>query len=338
MKRPIEVTLCGYYGFGNLGDELIAESLVRLLQKNGVPAERIAILSASVPGSSGIDGVKLVDRWKPASIMSALRSSRTLLLGGGGLFQDSTSLFSPFYYWGVTGMSRIAGCRSWAFGQSIGPLKRSLAARLARDAFSACKTRVVRDRGSMDILDNWGLEGEMAPDPVFILADELSDVGGVKDRILVNIRPWHGGLPEEAAEAAELLKTESGLDMTGVALSEEDLVIMEDLRERGFFRPSGIIRVTSAAQVRSLWRRAGGAFGMRLHFCLLSVLAGTPCNAVPYDPKVSFFAEEWGIPVWDRSSKPVLPGHGADGIKVDSQREKVEESFARALAKVFSGM
>lgn len=337
LKRPIDVILCGYYGFGNLGDELIAESLIRLLEKNGVPAERIVLLSAEPRGWSG-KSVGLVDRWKPVPVMSALRSSRTLLLGGGGLFQDTTSLRSPLYYWGVTRMARLAGCRTWAFGQSIGPLQNRIAASLARNALSACEARVVRDRGSMDMLEKWELEGEMAPDTAFVLADELSESAEGKDHLLVNIRPWQGGLPEAAAEAAEWLRKERRLEMTGVALSEEDVLVMEDLRKRGVFRPSEIVRLSSLAQARSLWGKARGAFGMRLHFCLISVLARIPCHAVPYDPKVSFFAQEWGLPVWDGSSKPLLPDHAGDGSKVNDQRLKVEESFARTLKKVLSGV
>ncbi|MFZ2812730.1 MAG: polysaccharide pyruvyl transferase CsaB, partial [Thermovirgaceae bacterium] len=101
MSRPLDVVLCGYYGFGNLGDELMAESLLGLLKKNGVPGERIAILSAAQGVAADRGEASRVDRWSPLEVMSALRSSRTLLLGGGGLFQDSTSTRSCAYYWGV---------------------------------------------------------------------------------------------------------------------------------------------------------------------------------------------------------------------------------------------
>ncbi|HBG14661.1 MAG TPA: polysaccharide pyruvyl transferase CsaB, partial [Synergistaceae bacterium] len=53
MRRLLDVTLCGFYGFGNLGDELMAESLLDLLEKNGVSRDRVAVLSADrrAPGS-----------------------------------------------------------------------------------------------------------------------------------------------------------------------------------------------------------------------------------------------------------------------------------------------
>ncbi|MFA7220163.1 MAG: polysaccharide pyruvyl transferase CsaB, partial [Synergistaceae bacterium] len=71
MNRAYDVLLAGYYGFGNLGDELLAEACVRLLVSNGVPRERIAVLSADTEGTKKSLGVSAFDRWKLSEIHKA---------------------------------------------------------------------------------------------------------------------------------------------------------------------------------------------------------------------------------------------------------------------------
>lgn len=336
MRRPLDVTLCGFYGFGNLGDELIAESLLDLLEKNGVSRDRVAVLSADRRAPGSREGVSMVERWSPLKVLKALRSSRTLLLGGGGLFQDSTSIRSCIYYWGVTRMAWLAGCKIWAFGQSVGPLRSGPAIYLARDALSICKARVVRDRGSMEYLEKWGLKGEIAPDPVLAMVPGFQRMGD-GDLLLVNIRPWHGGLPETTALASVSVQERCRLEMIAVALSDEDESLMSDLRSRGMFSPSRIVRIGGIEEARSLWRRAKVAVGMRLHFCLLSALAGIPCLAVPYDPKVRFFAEDWGLPVWEGKLPSSFPGIGLNRSRIEEASERLQEVFSRVLGSLLAG-
>lgn len=39
VNRRYRAVLCGYYGFGNLGDELLASALVEAFEKIGVPRD-----------------------------------------------------------------------------------------------------------------------------------------------------------------------------------------------------------------------------------------------------------------------------------------------------------
>jgi polysaccharide pyruvyl transferase CsaB len=337
VKRRFDVTICGYYGFGNLGDELIARGLVHLLIKNGIPADRIAVLSAS--GSiEGGEGTVLVPRWDPARVLKTLGQSRTLLLGGGGLFQDSTSIRSCLYYWGIVRMAVLTGCIPWAFGQSIGPLKSRAASFFARDALSLCRVRCVRDEGSLDWLKANGMEGKIAPDTVLALSDRLDLRGGDRDHLLVNIRPWPGPLPAAAASAARILGARNGLPLMGVALSDEDLEVMNRLSGDGLFSPVAIRRVRTLDDVVETWRSGSETFGMRLHFCVISAMTGMPCVAVPYDPKVSGFASRWGLHVWSGEG-PLPQTDTCSGTKekVIESSAIIEESFAEMLGTVFGG-
>jgi hypothetical protein len=109
------------YGFGKRRGRNDLHAIVELAHESGLKKDRILALSASPRQTEEELSISFGQRWRPESALRALRESRTLLLGGGGLLQDVTSLRSPLYYWGVVMESRIAGCRPWAFGQSVGP-------------------------------------------------------------------------------------------------------------------------------------------------------------------------------------------------------------------------
>lgn len=327
VRRRYDVALCGYYGFGNLGDELLAKAAVELLEESGVARSRVVVLSKDPEGTRRSLGTASVDRWNLRKVLGTLRESRTLLLGGGGLFQDSTSMRSSIYYWGVVRLARMVNCRPWCFGQSVGPFKGKVARFLAREALGACEKRVVRDRFSIEILKGWGLDARMAPDLVFGLRLFPGGRPSRPGTLLVNIRPWGDGLPERLGEALGEYAHREGLKLKGIAMAEEDAQTMADLEQRGLMELQGIDRLVSPEDCLSAWPgECAGAVGMRLHFCILSVLAGIPLLAVPYDPKVSGLAEALEVPRWDFKA-PISLGRVEFLPKIPQMKEEVGKVF-----------
>ena len=313
--------LCGYYGFGNLGDELLAKALIDLLLETGLEREELALLSSAPEDSRRSLGIDAFDRWSFREVAGALRRSRTLLLGGGGLFQDITSLRSPLYYWGVVHMAEFFRCRPWCFGQSVGPLRSAWGRSLARSALRRCNPCVARDLPSASLLQEWGITASLSADPVLALRRHRSALRG--EAVLVNLRPWHGGLPERSAAAARRLASGLGLPLVGLALAPEDEVLMEKLRDEGRLPLARLRRLRGWDDVDVGFAEGHLAFGMRLHFNMLSLLAGVPSVAVPYDPKVRAFAEAWRIPLWE----------GEETIPLETFRRE-EEADAESLRRV----
>jgi polysaccharide pyruvyl transferase CsaB len=327
VERRFEVALCGYYGFGNLGDELLAQSAVRLLEQCGVQRPRIIVLSNDAAETERFLGTSAVNRWDLRAVFTALRESRTLLLGGGGLFQDSTSFRSPVYYWSLVRMAKLVDCLPWCFGQSVGPLNGKLARVLARDALALCRKRGVRDRFSLEELNNWGLDAFLSPDLVFGLEPfpVAGEAGGT--RMILNIRPWKNGLPERLAENAQEYARALGLSIRGISLAEEDTRTMEDLARRGLVEFEGIDRWDPRKRDSLVFPEGcRKAVGMRLHFCILSAMAGIPLLAVPYDPKVLGFAEILGVPTWNPGMPFTVPAEDSL-LRIAGLREEVGRIF-----------
>lgn len=328
MKR-YDVLAVGYYGFGNLGDELLASAVVKGLTGSGVPRERIALLSATPRETSQSLGVDAFDRWKLSAIVGAMKQSRSLLLGGGGLFQDSTSSRSCVYYWGLVRLARLLGLKVWAVGQSIGPLHGGLAKSLAREAFASCVYRAVRDERSENILSSWNMNSTLTDDLVTSLVVNAKYMHG--RTMLLNLRPGYDDLASRSAAAAMKRAETEGMSVRGVAFSDEDAVELEKYSSAGVLKLVQITVVKSLADYENVMQGACAAVGMRLHFTVMASLAGLPCAAVPYDPKVSAFCERWNVPLF-ASAESEFSRPAAEEIKLSA--DGIRKSFRAGLCAV----
>ena len=290
--KVFDVLLAGYFGFGNLGDELLAEAAVKNLVSCGIPAERISILSNLPSESTATLGISSFDRWKISDIAKALDMSRSMLFAGGGLFQDATSVRSCVYYWGLVMAARFKSVPVAAIGQSVGPLSGLFSKFLMRSALGKCEYVAVRDDTSAEMVSSMGVACDSMPDPVMSL--EIPENGG-GEAVLVNVRPVAGGGAACAViEAARVLDA-GGASLLCVAMSEEDARLMDKLQKSHSLPNCGIAVPRSAGEFFEIARRAHAAIGMRLHFGILSMLCGLDVILSPYDPKVSSFARAWGL-------------------------------------------
>ncbi len=341
MKGAYDVVLAGYYGFGNLGDELLAQSLIQLLVSSGVERERIAVLSNAPAESEKKFGVRALDRWSLPAVREALLASRTLLLGGGGLFQDATSLRSCVYYWGLVRLARMSRCRVWAVGQSVGPLLSPSAKWMARTAFAACEYIGVRDEGSREFLSRFGLGCELSPDLTFALEIPVLPERG--RTVLVNIRPTRKGRwGDRVAQLACKLR-DKGFPLRYVAFAQEDVSEMERCFAARGLSLRDIVTPGSLDDFLEISGDAFAAVGMRLHFGVLSLRRGLSVALAPYDPKVSGFAQPWGISLISEEDKkddsvimPLLREYrlpATDAIASAGEAcEKLRASFFAAVA------
>src|SRR5262245_48882345 len=96
-ESRMKVLVAGYYGFGNLGDELILSVLLQELKT--VYADVSAVVLSDRPHyTQTLHKVKAVSRWNPFSLFWQMLRADLFVLGGGGLLQDKTSSRSLHYY------------------------------------------------------------------------------------------------------------------------------------------------------------------------------------------------------------------------------------------------
>lgn len=291
--RPFDVLLAGYYGFGNLGDELLASGAVSLLVRSGIKRERIAILSNRPDESSRALGIDAFSRGLSSRQMRhALSASKTMLIAGGGIFQDSTSVRSCFYYWRLVRKALSHSCKVAAISQSVGPLSSFFGKMMTRDALLRCAYLSVRDMASLNVARALGLEADLCPD--IVMALEIPRLlPAEKGDVLVNIRPVKKTKDIDNVLRAARACLASGLRVKGIAMSSEDKSLFEKRIACGELPPCEVVLIKSEDDFIAASEGAFAAVGMRLHFGVLSLLRGLKIAMTPYDPKVAAFAEKW---------------------------------------------
>lgn len=322
-ERRWKVALVGYYGFGNLGDELLLVSALKQLENLGVGNDKVVVLAAN-PGSYSKLGARVIDRWNVAEIWRTLRMSETLLLGGGGLFQSVTSLRSCLYYWGIVRMACLAGAVPWALGQSIGPFFGNAGKAISRNALSKCKVIEVRDEISKSVAEGLGLNVETGNDLAFTLKPDDTSRGSA---LLVNFRRWRD--TGNFVSAVRDYAVARGGECIGVAMSPQDLSFMKELG----INFSELVLPQNWEDACKIWMSGGEAIGMRLHFSLLSLMFGLKQAIFPYDPKVLSFASRWGVPLWDDKN---LSAPTKASVDLRDVHEKTGANFKKYAARVMN--
>ena len=317
LMRHYGAALIGYYGFGNLGDELLLSACIDILTRCGISRSRIAVLSNDPERTSSDLGVDSVNRWKLRELTNVFRKSERVIFGGGGIFQDRTSLKSCVWYWAVVRLARLMGARVYAVGQSVGPLESKLSRAFAGNALRSCRVVHVRDDKSLRLAETLGCRNVIRGcDLVLTLKPETLNAERAREKFLVNLRPC-----PELETYAEILRPHLDDNTIGVALSPEDesALSLLGLRET--------VRIDSFREAQNLWSVAKSAVGMRLHFGVLSRLFRTPLAMMPYDIKVNEFAVQSEVPCINREwIDPAMPAVIPESVyEIDGWRFLTED-------------
>jgi polysaccharide pyruvyl transferase CsaB len=301
----IQAVLCGYYGKGNGGDEALLASMLEMLPSHVKPL----VLSADPRATSKSYGVRSYDRMNSGSVIRALKESQILILGGGSLIQDATSIRNSIYYGGLIGLARQFGLQTFAIAQGIGPLNKPLTRWIAKRAFESCTALSVRDPASAALLEQWGLSCIMAPDPVWSLTatpvPELANIPSPK--IAVTLRS-HPKLTTSSlttlTQALASLQASTGSHVLLVPFQPTtDLEIAQQIQSQ-LTDNSQIITLSNPKQLKGLFKNVDLAIGMRYHSLIMAAAEGCKCWAISYDPKVSKLMTEIDIPGWELADIP----------------------------------
>lgn len=118
-------TLFGYYGYDNLGDDLLCQQSIELLKE--ARFDRIyLLLNRRKLKNFSQENVFPVDRFHLLKVLSAIFKSDVIVCGGGGILQDQTSLKSLLYYSSIILVSLFLGKPVLLLANGLGPLKHAI--------------------------------------------------------------------------------------------------------------------------------------------------------------------------------------------------------------------
>ena len=305
MAKKGEIVLCGYYGYGNTGDNALLRAACRRAER-AFPGQTVCALTRRGKRDSQVFGISCIRRSSPLAIRRALRGARVLVFGGGTLLQDFTSFRSLLYYCAILRYARRQGLRIELWANGLGLSGSYWSERILKKALAGCDFVGLRDgvswqlaRELMGEADAPRLkrEADLAmPTPIaepcrvryllhrYGLADKPFAVVAIRGRAAAGylriLAEWLATLPAE------------GIRLLFVPMfPEED----EALSRRWSREMGGILaRGLCASDLVGLMKEARIVCGMRLHALVFAASAQTPFVGFGGDGKIESFCRENG--------------------------------------------
>ncbi len=282
VRKKGGVLLCGYFGYGNTGDEAILSACLADRRRED-PFRPITVLSARPRQTAKEHGVWAVGRFSLFSVIKAILSCDTVLFGGGGLLQDETSLLSLMYYTALLRLGKLFGKRMCLIANGIGPLKRRVSHRLVARALRGCMV-TVRDGVSLALLRDLGITAALAPDTALSLPPAR------KDRLSHLLR-LYGLSPKQYAV---IVPKKGGETMFSLPLGLVPVIIpffpAEDrnvcLLWKKHLPHAVMMEGLSPSEILGVIGQASLLLGMRLHALIFADRMGVPRRVLGGHPKL----------------------------------------------------
>jgi len=306
----MRLVVLGYYGFGNFGDELILAAMQDELQ--AIDCEAVFVVSNPTQYKPmGNPRYSFVDRHDISAVERAVRRCDYVVLGGGGLIQDATSVRSSLYYLGIPLLATLYGKGLVSYAQGIGPVRRPPVRRLVRMVFRHMALIDVRDEASASLLRSCGLEKKeiaVSSDVGFSLLlaqrNGLSRVLSERPRIIAAVHARFGWTAEEAASFLDCLASQYSAQISLVVLfPSADAAYAHDMHSR-LLTPSEVISSPTGQELIELCASATVTIAGRYHMVAAAVAARSPVVALAYDSKVSQLATFCGLTCINRGKSP----------------------------------
>ncbi|MDG2990193.1 polysaccharide pyruvyl transferase CsaB [Candidatus Synechococcus calcipolaris G9] len=319
-SSPIRVLLCGYYGYGNGGDEALLATLLQMLPASVTPI----VLTSDPTTTAALHGVDTCDRRDWRKLLKLLGQCDGFIWGGGSLIQDVTSWRSPLYYLGLMALAQGSGAITLAWGQGIGPLRSPLNQMLTKHLLKNCRAVTVRDDTSGALLTRWRIPYTQGADPVWALDGVPVSLDNLPSpRIALSLRSHRTLTPERLGVLCQALDQFQQITQAFILLlpfqKSQDLAIAEEIHaflgDRATTKDalpsqrSQILILENPRDLKGVFATIDFAIAMRLHALIMAAAEGCPCFALSYDPKVTSLMTELNLPGLEMTELPMEPTH-----------------------------
>jgi polysaccharide pyruvyl transferase CsaB len=177
------IVLLGWYCSNNTGDEALAEVIVQQLKKHGF--DDLVALSTNPGKTASRLGISSTSRsLLNRGAIQAISGAKALILGGGGLIQDGTSVYNLPIYTAYVVLARLFGVKVIGWGLGAEPLWTLLGRLQGRFICNVSAHFSVRDTLSKRLL----LRAGASPDRAKVTADPA---------ILLGANPLEEYLPDD---------------------------------------------------------------------------------------------------------------------------------------------
>ena len=308
-RRRGRVLLCGYYGYGNMGDNALLRAAVSRAAV-AFPYADITALTKKGRADSSVFDVRCVKRMCPLTLAREILGAEALIFGGGTLLQDRTSLRSLVYYAAVCRIARLRGVRVELWGNGLERARTAFATALVKSVLENASYIGLRDMRSVTealrlvspkACDRLYLEDDLARGQRAASAERVEYIqrdlglfceGRLVKYAVVAVKGSEGGGFLKILEGylSELLSEGARLVFLPM-FPREDRALCHKLSGQY----DGVVAEgLSESYAVGLMRGAEIVCGMRLHALIFAAAADVPFVGVGSDPKIECFCRESG--------------------------------------------
>jgi polysaccharide pyruvyl transferase WcaK-like protein len=366
-RKPPVVFLYGYFGAGNLGDDLLLAVLVnelrvimpgaRFLVRDHGDTSDLAKLGDDV-AFTGFEAI-LADqnRARPLRLAAYLRAyarsfrqCNWLIFGGGTLFHARGSLTSLLLQYAICVLARLHGVRIAALGVGVADLPSSSARWLLRRIIGLSELFLVRDEAALRQCA--ATKARLTADLVFawsqVAALPRRTPAEGAPRLGLTVHPLANEPPMRTALAAAVRQWRaSGYHIAGLACQGDRVAIGDDRilaqlsKDLGPNDDIGITRLAAdASSISRAYATIDIVCGMRFHALVLAAIAERPFVGISYDNKISEICRRFEMPCIEvkhltaadlAAAVEAIRNRIPDPQLVESSRNAARENF-RAFA------
>jgi polysaccharide pyruvyl transferase CsaB len=193
-RKAGPVLVIGYYGAGNLGDDLLMEAVASALERSGV---EVSVGLRTLPSEAGTSRrgfrTPFISPTIAGDLVRLVRESRdssAIVLGGGGVFQDTHHFWTVAEFVLPLALAALFSKPAVVWAAGIGPYRNRLNRALATLGLDLATTVTVRDSRSAGLA---GVPSDLVEDPVWWLARRASSrAEPATGRMGFVLREWEG--------------------------------------------------------------------------------------------------------------------------------------------------
>ena len=312
QMRGGEIVLCGYYGYGNMGDHALLRAAAERVRRE-MPHASFCALTAHGKRDEPLFGMLCFRRSRPLLVLRTIRRAKKLVFGGGTLLQDRTSLRSLCYYVFLLRYAQYHGVATELWANGLTPPRSRLARSLISHALRNCNRIGLRDQNSLC------LAKELCPqkEELFYEADLAEHTRpSTNDRISFllyryrllqkngSLRPYVIVAPRGREKGGQVrifswwlgrLRKKELFPLFVPLFPKEDEFLCQKL---AYEFGGCVARGLSESDLVGLMKQSEGVASMRLHGLIFARCADVPFVGFGEDPKIETYCREHGGRYW----------------------------------------
>jgi polysaccharide pyruvyl transferase CsaB len=318
----LKILISGFYGAGNAGDEAILSAIMTSIMDRNNDSEFTALSfnPLETTNSHMINAIYRPDfgpKWFSTNLrvmLSSIKNSDLVIIGGGGLLEDKHNYFSIPRYLHTVILAKIYNKPVMYYSIGVGPIKNKIGKLLVGIITQFVDLITVRDIQSKNTLVSLGIRPEcitVVPDPVFSLKPiKESDAKKIflSEKISLSQKPLIG-ISVRSLEWGKLPEDEFALFLDTISKKYNATIIFIPFGYDGVptdldISMNIINKMTQEVyiiknkyhpeEIMGLIGELDFFIGMRFHSVILCSLMGVPVLGISYLPKVNSILNSLG--------------------------------------------